>query len=200
MSSAARQLPVPVPAESWRSLLLLAAYRWVIVLFLIITYYSERAQEFFSERMQPGLFEAVILGYLLLCLPTTVSVLLRRPSLRLQLYGHAFIDVVTITALIYAAGGVRTGLGMMLLAPIAATSMLLPRRQGVLIGALATLALLGEEAWRSLRLDTETSDFVQAGMLGLLYLLAAWVANALSARASAGEALAARRKVCLSNV
>jgi two-component system, NtrC family, sensor histidine kinase PilS len=190
----------PAPAESWRSLLLLVVYRWVIVVFLAVTYYSERAREFFGEQMQPGLFEAACLTYLLLCLPTTTTVLLRWPRLTLQLYGQAFIDVAMLTLLAYAAGGVRTGLGMLLIAPIAATSMLLPRRQGILIGALATLALLSEEVWRSLHLDTETSDFVQAGMLGLLYLLAAWLANALAARASAGEALAARRKLALDNL
>jgi two-component system sensor histidine kinase PilS (NtrC family) len=84
--------------------------------------------------------------------------------------------------------------------PVAGLSILLPRRVGVLIGALATLMLLGEEAYRFLRFQSETADFVQAGMLGLSYLIAALVANTLSTRASVSEALAARRKVALDNL
>jgi two-component system, NtrC family, sensor histidine kinase PilS len=187
-------------AQNWRSLLLLSGYRWLIALFLAGTFYSGRADNFFGENMQPLLFEVACLAYLFLCLPTTLLVLLKRPGLNLQVYGHAFIDISVLSLLVFAAGGVPTGLGMLLITPIAGTSMLLPRRLGVLIGAVATLVLLGEEVWRYLNYDTETSNFIQAGILGLIYLFTALVANTLSTRAAASEALAARRKIALDSL
>ena len=192
--------PLSRSSEGWRSLKLLALYRWVVAIFLAATFYSGRAANIYGDYLQAGLFELASIVYLLLCLPTTLTVLWQRPAFTLQLYGHAVLDVMTVALLMYAAGGVSTGIGMLLIVNIAGTSMLLPRRQGILIGALATLALLGEEVWRYLHFDVGYSDFVQAGMLGLLYLFSAWVSNTLSTRASAGEALAARRKLDLDNL
>jgi two-component system sensor histidine kinase PilS (NtrC family) len=195
----------PIPAgqastQSWRSLLLLSGYRWLIAVFLAASHFSGRGDNFFGKDLQAGLFEIACIAYLLLCIPTTLLVLLRRPRLTFQLYFYAVVDVLALTLLVFAAGGVNTGLGMLLITPIAGTSILLPRRQGVLIGAMATLALLGEEVWRYLQFGTQTANFIQAGMLGLVYLFTAWVANALSARAAASEVLAERRKVALDNL
>lgn len=194
------QTALQTPAQNWRSLLLLAGYRWLICLFLAATYYTGRGDNFFGKDLQADLFELACIGYLLLCLPMTLPVLLRRPRINLQLYIYAVIDVLALSLLIYAAGGVSTGLGMLMITPVAGTSILLPRRQGVLIGALATLGLLTEEMLRHFALDTPISHFIQAGMLGLVYLFAAWVANTLSARAAASETLAARRKLALENL
>jgi two-component system sensor histidine kinase PilS (NtrC family) len=196
----ARPSKPPVPTEDWRSLRLLALYRWVVVIFLAALYYSGRAGQMYGGDLQAVLFQSVCIAYLLLCLPMTLMMMRRWPAFTPQLYGDAVIDVLAITLLMYAAGGVSTGLGMLLVVSIAGTGLLLPRRQGVLVGAMATLALLGEEVWRLLHFDTGLSGFVQAGMLGVLYLFTAWVANTLSARASAGEALAARRKLDLDNL
>ncbi len=187
-------------SQSWRSLLLLSAYRWLIAIFLTGTFYSGRAHNFFGDELQSSLFEIACLAYLLLCLLTTTLILLKRPGLNLQVYGNAVIDVSTLSILVFAAGGVPTGLGMLLIAPIAGTSMLLPRRLGVLVGAVATLVLLGVEVWRYLYLETETTNFIQAGILGLIYLFVALIANTLSARAAASEALAARRKLALDSL
>lgn len=188
------------PPQNWRSLLLLCGYRWLISIFLTATYFSGRGDNFFGPYLQADLFELACIAYLLLCIPMSIPVLLRRPRISIQLYTYAVIDVLVLALLIYAAGGVTTGLGMLLITPIAGTSMLLPRRMGVLIGAMATLALLGEEAWRYLAADLQPANFIQSGMLGLIYLFAAWVANTLSARASESEALAVQRKIALDSL
>jgi two-component system sensor histidine kinase PilS (NtrC family) len=186
--------------EGWRSLRLLAMYRWVVAIFLAATYFSGRADDIYGADLQAGVFLSASLAYLVFCAPSSLLALLRRPGIALQLYGNAVVDVSALSLLMYAAGGVSTGLGMLLIVFIAGTSIQLPRRQGLLVGALATLALLGEEVLHLLKFDTTLSGFVQAGMLGMLYLFTAWVANLLSARASAGEALAARRKLDLDNL
>lgn len=188
------------PIQNWRSLLLLCGYRWLICIFLTATYFSGRGNIFFGPYLDPSVFELACIAYLLLCIPMSIPVLLRRPRISIQLYTYSVIDVLALTFLAYAAGGVTTGLGLLLITPVAGTSILLPRRLGILIGAMAALALLGEEAWRYLTTGSEQANFVQSGMLGMIYLFSAWVANTLSSRARESEALATERKIALDNL
>lgn len=188
------------PIQNWRSLLLLCGYRWLISIFLTATYFSGRGDSFFGPYLDPSEFELACIAYLLLCIPMSIPVLLRRPRISIQLYTYAVIDVLALTFLTYAAGGVTTGLGLLLITPVAGTSILLPRRLGILIGAMAALALLGQEAWRYLTTGSEQTSFVQSGMLGVIYLFAAWAANTLSSRARESEALASERKIALDNL
>ena len=57
------------------------------------------------------------------------------------------LDMLAITLLMYASGGIRSGLGVMLLISLAGAAIVAPRRLTLLYAALATIALLLEQSY-----------------------------------------------------
>src|SRR4029077_17845236 len=57
------------------------------------------------------------------------------------------LDIVAITLMMYAGGGIRSGLGVMLLVSVTAAAIVAPRRLSYLYAALAAIALLLEQGY-----------------------------------------------------
>ena len=110
------------------------------------------------------------------------------------------LDVLAITLLIHASGGVSGGFGILLVVATVGSCLLAGRRVAVAYASLATLALLAQTLYGIVRLDYATTSYAQAALLGVICftagLLAAWLAE--QARNSA--ALAATRAVELRNL
>jgi len=90
-----------------------------------------------------------------------------REHFNLQLTLHACTDVVAITLLMYASGGIRSGLGVMLLISLTGAAIVAPRRLSFLYAALATIALLLEQGYWVLLQDVPSAGFVQPGLLSM---------------------------------
>ena len=116
-----------------------------------------------------------------------------RDKFELQLTLHAGLDIVAITLLMYASGGIRSGLGVMLLISLTGAAIVAPRRLTFLYAALATIALLLEQSYWVLEHDAPTASFVQPGLLAIGYFVAAGVTSWLAARVAANERLARQR-------
>ena len=63
-----------------------------------------------------------------------------RDKFEIQLTVQVGLDVLAITLLMFAAGGMRSGLGVMLLISLTAAAIVAPRRLTYLYAALATIA------------------------------------------------------------
>ena len=70
---------------------------------------------------------------------------------------------MAITLLMYASGGIRSGLGVMLLISLTGAAIVAPRRLAFLYAALATIALLLEQGYWVLAHDAPTASFLQPG-------------------------------------
>jgi two-component system, NtrC family, sensor histidine kinase PilS len=116
-----------------------------------------------------------------------------RDRFELQLSLHVCADIVAITLLMYASGGNRSGLGVMLLVSLTGAAMLAPRRLTFLYAALATIALLLEQGYWVLEHDAPSSGFVQTGLLAIGFFVTAGVTGWLAARVAANERLARQR-------
>jgi two-component system sensor histidine kinase PilS (NtrC family) len=90
-------------------------------------------------------------------------------------------------------GGIATGLGLLLLLPIAAAGMIGVGRVVLFQAALATLGVLVEHSMRVLWLDGDPARFLHAGLLSLGFFTMAWASQILSRKASASEQLAETR-------
>jgi two-component system, NtrC family, sensor histidine kinase PilS len=117
-----------------------------------------------------------------------------RDKFELQLTLQACLDIVAITLLMYASGGVRSGLGVMLLISLTAAAIVAQRRFAFLYAALATIALLLEQSYWVLEHDAPSASFVQPGLLAIGYFVAAGVTSWLAARVAANERLARQRE------
>ena len=116
-----------------------------------------------------------------------------RDKFELQLSLQMCVDIVAITLLMYASGGMRSGLGVMLLISLTGAAIVAPRRLTYLYAALATIALLLEQSYWVLEHDHPTASFVQPGLLAIGYFATAGVTSWLAGRVAANERLARQR-------
>ncbi len=122
----------------------------------------------------------------------------RLPPRGLAIAQVAF-DVAMLTALMHAAGGLRSGLAILLLLPNAGAAALLGMRVGLFFAAVSALALLLETAWRSLRADVGDGAFLQAGLAGAALLATAAFVGWLAEQLARQERLSWRRGEDLRN-
>lgn len=179
--------------EDWRVIRALNFYRWILAVGMGTLAMTGVMDDLF-DVMWPALFTGAWAAYLVLCIPSAVAAHWRRPGLRLQIYVLVAIDLAFVTALVFSSTGVNSGLGMLLIAPIAGASILVPSRVAALLAAVASLTLLGQEVFRELFYIGQSVSFAQAGILGILLFITAGAANSLALRARRSAALAASRK------
>lgn len=124
----------------------------------------------------------------------------RRPRLATQAFLQAAADILALGLLTQASGGVASGLGLLLLVPVGAVSLLVTSRTAVLIAAIAALLLLGQQALLTLQHRVDPGDFTQAGILGALMFVVALAAAPLATRLRESEALVRQREIDLANL
>jgi two-component system sensor histidine kinase PilS (NtrC family) len=107
--------------------------------------------------------------------------------------GVVLFDIAVLTALMYASGGLESGLGVMILISVAAGAILVTGRTSAFIAAFATIAILYEEAYLALSQDAYIGNFFQAGVLGAAYFATAIAIESLSSRLRRSEILSTTR-------
>lgn len=115
---------------------------------------------------------------------------IRRPA---QLFSLTLIDVLLLCGLFYAAGGVASTIGNLLIVSVAIGNTLLRGRIGLLIAAVAALGIVGLSFLLSFSRPTIPNDYLQAGTLGALCFAAALLVQGLIRRLEVSEHLAEQR-------
>jgi two-component system sensor histidine kinase PilS (NtrC family) len=180
----------PLSAESratfWRSLQTFTATRIVIALVLLL-YVS-----FDVRQVHSGPVHIVICAaYVLVALLFGALAHRWRRRFLLQLVVQATTDIAVISLLYVAAGGARSGLGLLYLFPLAGAAILAPLVLALFAAALATLFVLAESLWHILVRFDEPA-LMQAGITGAAFFALVLVVNQLAARLIKQEELAAR--------
>ena len=187
------------PDLAWRVLGLLNVFRLLVptVLFAVLVMGDESA---YLASTAPGLFRWTLVAMFLagvLC----IGMLKRRfPDLQLQAYLHIAFDIAAIAALLLASGGVESGLGLLMIVPVGAISLLVDNRNAILIASLAALAVLGQQVALVLTSLAGSSSFTQTGLLGGVIFIVALAAAPLAGRIRESEALVRQREVDLANL
>ena len=114
----------------------------------------------------------------------------RRPG---QMFSLALIDVLLLSGLFYAAGGVASAIGNLLIVSVAISNTLLRRRLGLLIAAVGALGIVGFNILLGLDHSASANDYLQAGTLGVLCFAAALLVQGLTRRVEVSENLAEQR-------
>jgi two-component system sensor histidine kinase PilS (NtrC family) len=114
----------------------------------------------------------------------------RRPA---QLFSLALVDVLLLCGLFYAAGGVASAIGNLLIVTVAISNTLLRRRIGLLIAAVGALGIVGLSFLLSFSHPVSPNDYLQAGTLGALCFAAALLVQGLTRRLEVSETLAEQR-------
>ncbi|MBV59967.1 MAG: hypothetical protein CMH65_01545 [Nevskiales bacterium] len=184
----AREIVNRPGAADWRVLRALTAYRWIVsVIALALIYLDLGARALGIIR--PELFLIVALGSALHAMGATVTLELKRPALDAQTLFQTIADMTTVGLWMWTTGGVSSGLGVLMVFPMIAASLLLNRRMVLLVAALTSIGLLTLEVMRSLS-GPDAQALTEAGLLGLLMFAMGLTSHALAGRARRSEALA----------
>jgi two-component system sensor histidine kinase PilS (NtrC family) len=175
----------------WRSLRLYLLYRATLALTLTFFFYSGGGPTFLG-RSEPKLYAFVIAVYTALTLISVAFIFVRAPKPEHQAYLALFIDIIVITLLMHASGGVQTGMGMLIAISIIAGALIMGGRASLLFAAIAALAVITDQIYLSLTGSLQP-QFIQAGFLGTLFFATALLTLVLSGRVSASEELVLKK-------
>ncbi|MDF1643623.1 MAG: ATP-binding protein [Pseudomonadales bacterium] len=109
------------------------------------------------------------------------------------LYTIILIDIAAITLLLHASDGIASGLGILLIVNLAAGNILIPGQMGLLLPAVASISVLGNEAYLSLSGGSEQRLYFQAGLHGVIYFAVSWSMQYLARRIRSSTKLADQR-------
>ena len=185
--------------QTWKPLSLLNLYRSVLAsLFSFVALAKINLPPLGEQNHR--LFLSISIVYLVFALLSAFAIRWRKPNFTLQLYLQILVDIVCIISLIYVSGGVRSGLGSLLIVALAGGAMLMSMQMAILYAAITALGLLGEEFYILISHAAAGPSFTQAGILGVTFFTTAILAYLLAKRAHESEALAAQRGVDLANM
>jgi two-component system, NtrC family, sensor histidine kinase PilS len=196
-----RPMPFIVEADdtTWRTLWVFCSYRLVLAIFVGGAFVFLN-QYFNFGILAPQAVIPTIVTYTVASIVLMVPARLREPNLTIQVTAGVFVDVAAIVMLMYSSGGVRSGLGVILLVTLAAAGLITRGRLAYFHAALAALAVLLEQTFQMWRYDAHPQEFVQAGLTAAAFFATAGLASALARYARTSQQIAEERKIDLANL
>ena len=187
------------PVTYWGYLHYYNLYRLIVSGVFVESFVTFGAMPTFGTE-DPGLFFLAGIFYALLCVISIVTISFRWPAFQYQLGFQIISDIILLVVMMYASGGVKSGLGLLLVASLAAVSLIGRGKMVLFYAALAVIAVLLEQTYRIVYFDEGTSTLFQTGLLSISYFATALLARTLATHAAASEQLAQQRGVDLANL
>ncbi len=186
-------------ATHWKSLQYFNAYRCFIAGLLFFSSLLHPVS-FSILRPEEGIFNPLLTSlYFGAALFSQLVVHRYRHRFNLQLSLLVLVDVLVMTLLLHSSGGLRSGIGTLLLVALTGAGLVGQGRLVLFYAAVATLFVLFEQTYRSLVVDSDASGFFQAGVYSAGFFAVAISARLLASRVIANEELARQRGVELGN-
>ena len=185
---------------TWKPLRLLTFYRLILAGLLTVLFFSI-ADSTTLGIQHPGIYMLTCMAYLAFSLVAGFTARLRKPGYELQAVAQILTDIVAITLLMFASGGLASSLGILLVITVATGAVLLPGRMAFLFAAVATIAVMGGQSYSSLlEGGSRTAGYTQSGLLGIALFATAALTYLLARRIHESESLARRRGVDIANI
>ena len=192
--------PLTAPSDlAWRVIGLLNLYR-VLVPLVLISMQVLAGPQWAPVAARPSMFMSACIAYFTAGVLLVIARRLEWASLRIVALVNASVDSAAIALILYAGGGISSGLGILLVLPVAALVVLADHRDAFLIAAVAAIGVLVQQVFVTLADSTPTTDYTAAGVLGVVLFgiaLSLWpVAN----RLRESEALVRKQELDLANL
>jgi two-component system sensor histidine kinase PilS (NtrC family) len=140
----------------------------------------------------PGLFLSTSLAMLIVSVVNAYTITQGKPAFRIQAYIQFSFDIVLVTLLAHASGGISSGLSLLLIVSVAASGVVLTGRMAIFFAAVATLISFADHTL-NLTLYADTSgSFTQLGFLGIGLFSTGILLSFVSDRVRRTQALADR--------
>jgi two-component system sensor histidine kinase PilS (NtrC family) len=176
----------------WRSLQTLTVTRIVIALVLLVYLSVDAGHGRISGQFPGSGYAETCVAYVLAAVLFAAVTHYWRHRFRLQLASQILVDIGAISLLYLAAGGARSGLGLLYLFPLAGAAILAPLVLALFSASLATLFLLAESTYQMF-VSSQDPQLFQAGIMGAAFFAVVLVVSRLAARLIGQEELAAKR-------
>jgi two-component system sensor histidine kinase PilS (NtrC family) len=183
----------------WRVIALLNLYRLLVPL-VLLSMQSFAGPGWGLATARPRLLVSACIAYFTAALLLIIARRLQWSSLRIVALVNATVDSLAIGLILYASGGAASGLGILLVLPVFALTLLAGRRDALLIAAVASLAVLLQQVFVGLTGGAPTGDYVTAGVFGAVLFLVALALRPVAHRLGESEALVRRQELDLANL
>jgi two-component system, NtrC family, sensor histidine kinase PilS len=193
------QSPPAAADPSWRVVALANIYRLLLPPLLLGLQWATRAAPSVGAN-NPELFSLICIVYWALGGLVAFAGRGRWPSRRVLVLVNLLLDTSAVCTLMYGSGGVASGLGILLVIPVGAMSLLAEGRATLAVAAMATLGLLTQQILAVTENRAPASDYLLAGILGAVLFLVALLAWPVSTRLRESEALVRRQEIDLANL
>lgn len=180
------------PVDFWRSLLYFNLYRLTLAGLLVFLAGALGTSLSLGSYHLMLFFGASVL-YLAVVLLSFIPLRRRWPRFTWQLAMQVGVDIVGISVLSYASGGIKSNVDLLLLVSLAAAGLISRGKITLFFAALASMSVLLEHSYAVLYDDADAAQYVQVGLLCMAYFAVAWLAHTLAKYAVDSQQLAQRR-------
>lgn len=166
-------------------------YRVVLPSVLLVTYISSPDNTILGDLDLPLFIQTstayAIFGVLVLFVTGARPALGRNTQV---LAATLIVDIIALTLMIYSCGGIVSGLGLLLIVTVASGSIMIRGRISTFLAAIGTIAVIYSEVYLTFVLNNPPSQFLQAGILGIILFATSLYIQTVTSRAYRAAVLA----------
>lgn len=201
LGSNAKQELVPQSTVSLQdhAIKILNIFRLVLSLVFIFSYLLLGKESFWESEYSRLSFKLSIAYFIYSVFILLISPL-KSSIYKLSLPLQIIADIVFIILFMFAAGGIHSGLGLLLAIIIVIASLVSNGRMALFYAAVASIGLLLEQSYQIVLNDLSATAYTQPAMLSLGCFANAWLAYSLAKRMQLSEALASARGIDIENL
>jgi two-component system sensor histidine kinase PilS (NtrC family) len=191
-------VPVDLPLQN-QAINVLNTFRFVLSLVFFVSYLFLGKMSFWQSEHSILTFKLSIAYFIFSIFILLISPL-KSEGYRLSLPLQIIADIIFIILFMFAAGGITSGLGLLLVIIIVIASLVSNGRLSLFYAAIASIGLLLEHSYQILIDDLSATSYTQPAMLSLSCFATAWLAYSLAKRMHHSEALASARGIDIENL
>ena len=188
-----------VTSDPWSPLQLYSVYRLILAGILLIFGISEVSSTELGA-IDRELFSSASNTYIIVSVLGVFTTHFRKPDFTTQLYFLTISDIVVLLCVVYASGGLNSGLGILMLLPVILPSILKPGQTSLLLSAITVIALMSIELLMISKGRNSSFEMFHTGVLSFFIMVVSWLAGSWFEKASITAELAKRRGIDLANL
>jgi two-component system sensor histidine kinase PilS (NtrC family) len=150
-------------------------YYRILVSFLLLFLFLQPEDERWVGTINPDLYQITVLIYIGANIIIGLASLLIKSEIfdrTASVFTLLTLDIIALTILMYASGGVSSGLGNFLLFTVAFGGGLISGRISTVLPAIAFILCIYDESYLFFLNESDTQSFFQAGLLGIVFFAA----------------------------
>ncbi len=187
-------------SHSWRPLRILNYYRlalsWIFIALLLILEPSAGGIGYANTLV----YYVTSMFYLFFGAVCAYTINIKKPVFAIQTNLQVFVDIIVLTLIMHASGGLPSGMGILILIVVIYGSLIMPGKQAILYSSVATIMILGESTYSHLKGSLPNTTYTQAGLMGIALFATSFISLVLAKRLSESEALVEQRDLDLANL